>query len=366
MIEHLNIAIIVLSVTSLYIEGRVTGRTEFDRIVRFFLFSVTFHNLYTLAYEVFSLPRYIDTAFPFPLIYGPLFFIACKAASENRHSRSQALVHFVPFAIAFVFFLFFSIRYQFEFSYRKYYFDALYLSAAVSMIGYVFAAVILTRQRMQSALFLKVARLTTIGITLLVSLGSLFLISTLSLDMPRTSNRFPFVRVLIYSAIFVQVIAVLHYQIARLIQFFSVQGDKDELDGALFSEPVQYQKSLLSDDAVQVYESKLSKMIEDEVYKDPELSLESLARNMGAPKHHITQVLNLKLNKGFNQFVNEHRVAYACRILDREDVSSMENLAYLCGFNSKVSFNRNFKAVTGLTPSQYKARMTDKVAKKLS
>lgn len=366
MIEHLNVAIFVLAVTSLYIEGKAPQRTEFDRIVRFFLFFVAFHNLYTFSYEFLDLPRYIDSAFPFSLVYGPLFYVACKAASDPQYSIRQAIVHFIPFSIAFVFFIFLSFRYQFEFAYRKYYFDALYLTAAVSMISYVLSAIILTRQRIQSELFLKVARLTTIGITLLTSLGLLFLIMTLSWDMPITSTRYLFIRFFIYLALLVQVVAVLHYQVIRLIQFYATQDVDENHKESEISEQVQYQKSLLSDATLKEYESKLLKLIEEEVYKDPDLSLEILARNIGAPKHHITQVLNLKINKGFNQFINEHRVAYACRILEKDEVSSMEDLAYVCGFNSKVSFNRNFKTVTGLTPSQYKSRTSAKVGEKLS
>lgn len=355
MIEHLNVAIIVLALVSIYLGGRVPLKTDFDRIVLFALCFIAFHNTYTFVYQVFGLPKYLDTAFPFSLAYGPLFYVACKAASEQRYTIRQAAIHFVPFLVAFIFFVIFSVRYQFEFAYRKVYFDTLYLSAAASMIGYVLSAIILIRRRSQSDLFLKAARLMSIGITLLASLGLLFLIMTLSWDMPITSTRYLFVRFFIYSALLVQALAVFHYQVIRLIQYLKDQNAELSMAEPAAQEQVQYQKSLLPRDAAEMYEKKLSKLIGEGIFKDPNLSLEMLAKAMGAPRHHITQVLSLRINKGFNQFINEHRVAYACKLLENEaELSSMEGLAFLCGFNSKVSFNRNFKAVTGYTPSQYR------------
>src|SRR5690606_37624974 len=93
----------------------------------------------------------------------------------------------------------------------------------------------------------------------------------------------------------------------------------------------------------------------DKIFQNVDLSLEGLAKQIGAPKHHLTQLLNIRMKKTFNQYINGLRVDYACEVLS-ENESSIEEIAYDCGFNSKASFNRNFKTITGYTPSEYRLR----------
>jgi len=124
-----------------------------------------------------------------------------------------------------------------------------------------------------------------------------------------------------------------------------------------------YQKSLISDSAMDLYEKKLEKLIEDKAFQDKELSLEKLAKQIGAPKHHLTQLFNIRMKKTFNQYINGLRIECACAILKQDPRKySIEELAHQCGFNSKVSFNRNFKNITGITPSQYRERIFSDVS----
>lgn len=90
------------------------------------------------------------------------------------------------------------------------------------------------------------------------------------------------------------------------------------------------------------------------MYRDMNLSLGKLAKKIDAPKHHLTQLLNIRMSTSFNKYINGLRIEYACELLKEERKLSMEELAYECGFNSKVSFYRNFKNVTGVTPSEYR------------
>lgn len=56
--------------------------------------------------------------------------------------------------------------------------------------------------------------------------------------------------------------------------------------------------------------------------------------------------------KTFTTYLNEIRVGYACRLLLERDVN-ITAIGYECGFNNLSNFNRQFKAITTFSPTQY-------------
>jgi len=356
--EYLLLTILIIALLSIYINFKIGISTSFNKVVLFFLCFASFHVCYTFAYEFFNFPKYIDAGFPFGLVYGPVFYFALKTASESSFSLRNALLHLIPFVLWIILFLIFALSPSFRLSYYGVYYSILYSLTSISMISYVVMAFIFNWKRIQSESFVKTVRLITIGIAVLTTIGLLILTTTLTHIIPRTTDSRQFPRYLIYTALLIQVCAVLRYQIGRLRQ-----NDIDPVQDNNFSfsesdNLAQYQKSLISDSTMDIYELKLKELIKNKVFQDAGLSLESLGKQIGAPKHHLTQLLNLRMKKSFKQFINEHRVHHACSILkDSSQEFSFEKLAFDCGFNSKASFNRNFKSITGFSPSEYRKRL---------
>jgi len=96
-------------------------------------------------------------------------------------------------------------------------------------------------------------------------------------------------------------------------------------------------------------------------YRDSELRLESLARALGLPEHHLTQILSESLGTTYYELVNRWRVEDVKAALTRAEnrQRSLLDLAFDAGFNSKATFNRSFKKLTGLTPSQYRKQVQE-------
>jgi putative ABC transport system permease protein len=94
-------------------------------------------------------------------------------------------------------------------------------------------------------------------------------------------------------------------------------------------------------------------------YKDPELSLTSLAEKLGLTTHELSRLLNTALKKSFNDFVNEYRVAdVAKKMCDPAfDHLTLQGIAYDSGFNSPSTFHRAFKQLLGKTPAEYKKQL---------
>lgn len=91
-------------------------------------------------------------------------------------------------------------------------------------------------------------------------------------------------------------------------------------------------------------------------YRDPDLSLSSLAEKLDLTTHELSRLINTELKKSFNDFINEYRVRdVAGKIQDTaNDHITLLGIAYESGFNSKTTFNRTFRQLTGKSPAEYK------------
>ncbi|MFC4222034.1 AraC family transcriptional regulator [Flagellimonas marina] len=56
--------------------------------------------------------------------------------------------------------------------------------------------------------------------------------------------------------------------------------------------------------------------------------------------------------KTFNEYVNEVRIGYACKLLNEYNYN-ISRVSYESGYNNISNFNRQFKKITGRTPSDY-------------
>ena len=99
------------------------------------------------------------------------------------------------------------------------------------------------------------------------------------------------------------------------------------------------------------------------LYEDPELTLAALAVKLSIPPHDLSRIINAGLEKNFNDFINEFRVRDIVRKIQDPayDRITLLGIAYESGFNSKTSFNRVFKEMTGKTPAEYKNRLKNEV-----
>lgn len=93
----------------------------------------------------------------------------------------------------------------------------------------------------------------------------------------------------------------------------------------------------------------------EEWFLDPDLTLPGLARKMATNTWTLSRAINRGLELNFNDFVNQARVDRVREHLsDPADGRSLLEIALDCGFNSKTSFNRSFKKLTGRTPSSFR------------
>jgi AraC-like DNA-binding protein len=95
-------------------------------------------------------------------------------------------------------------------------------------------------------------------------------------------------------------------------------------------------------------------LINENYYKNNLASLPGLSKLTGIPVHHISQVINEKLEATFFELLARLRIEEAGKILKNEKNLTVEEVAEEVGYNSKSAFNKTFKKITGKTPSQFR------------
>lgn len=112
---------------------------------------------------------------------------------------------------------------------------------------------------------------------------------------------------------------------------------------------------LISTEKQLEYRKSIDYFIQTLAYLDSDLNKESFCRQVGIPVHHVGAFLKDEFDKGLNGFINQLRLSYAAKQLrSRELVYTISDLAFVCGFNSRASFYRNFQSQFGCSPHQYR------------
>ena len=92
-------------------------------------------------------------------------------------------------------------------------------------------------------------------------------------------------------------------------------------------------------------------------WRDPGLTAPVLARLLATNTTYLSRALNTGLGQNFNEFINELRVrAVQAELGNIDQQRDVLTIALDAGFNSKASFNRVFKRITGETPSEFRRR----------
>lgn len=313
------------------------------------------HSLHALIVATFfSGMAYLDWAAPYGLAYGPLLYFAVRTAQGDRHfSRREYFIHAAPFVFYYVLYivwisssankdgLYVLIRYT------------LFKGIIISFFGYgIYSFYLYKKASLKFTGSLNL--LTTAGVMLLI-IG--FLMISVDSSYPRRHASFYIPRLMMYGMMGLAIFSILDHKLRLLIHPDLSLSSEGEEESSL-ADARSYAKSGLSEHVLVAYEERLIQAVEGErLFLDPSLNLDLLSELTKIPKHHLSQIFSLQMGKSFADYINQLRIQYACKELEKERDISIEQLGYACGFNSKVSFYRNFKSSTGLTPSQYIAEM---------
>lgn len=86
----------------------------------------------------------------------------------------------------------------------------------------------------------------------------------------------------------------------------------------------------------------------------PDYSASFVASKLAISEQQLSEVIALEFDCNFNTLSNRSRFEYFTELLDSRPADTLMELAFAAGFKSKSSFNRAVRALSGLSPSEYR------------
>lgn len=84
------------------------------------------------------------------------------------------------------------------------------------------------------------------------------------------------------------------------------------------------------------------------------ITVQQIASAFHVDPEHLGRMYRKKLGRSIHQSITEKRIAYACRLLRTSEIAVQE-IAGLSGFSDPFYFNKVFRKIVGMAPSQYRA-----------
>lgn len=108
-----------------------------------------------------------------------------------------------------------------------------------------------------------------------------------------------------------------------------------------------------------MYHRRLLALMDEGFYRETGLTIPVLAKRLDYPEHQLRKLINGHLGfRNFSAFLNSYRVEDAKQRLADPDAARTPvlTIALDLGYGSLGPFNRAFKALTGMTPTEYRRR----------
>ncbi|MEZ0454157.1 helix-turn-helix domain-containing protein [Sphingobacterium thalpophilum] len=344
-----------------------------DMILSTWLFFAFFDLILVGLYgsgEILKMPKLFGWEMLFPYLHGPFLYLYILFATGQQRHTWRYLLHFIPAVIVAVILAFVLPDAVAEYK-GKYYMLREYdtfiwimmLGFMISGIVYIILSLMLLRRHRQNIVgqFSNTEKITLNWIRYLIfGIGAIWIVVIIE-----GSPELFFVVITLFIFFFgyfgVQQVGIFSHassvhEVVPLRELEAVDEIRYDEATPEPAEKVKYEKTRLEESEASLIHGKLNALMkEQKCYQDPELTLGDLAKILEVHPVILSQVINSREQKSFYDYVNTYRVETFKELLLRPDSRqyTMLSLAFECGFNSKTSFNRNFKKITQMSPSAY-------------
>jgi AraC-like DNA-binding protein len=364
--ELLYIISIVAIIHGLFLAGLLfsyrKGNTRANRILGLFMASFAAILSYTVVYD----SPLVFVCFSFLFLLGPLFHFYVKLLTRPGIAmKKRDLAHFAPFGLVFAFMLFCAAG--------GYYNDISGREPGYNPVTIIYWSIILVFVQVHIALYLffswRLIRAHRRRIADYFSTVDIINLSWLKYFMGAL------VLVLMLAIVLTIILPGMGFREREcdmaaslfISLFMFAMGYRGLLQPEIFTGTAEvpdaeaggkYRRSSINSDEADRYIREIrGLMAGEELYTDPDLTLDDIAGRISVSRHLLSQILNEVMRTNFYDFISGYRIEKIKSDLRDETKAgrSILDLAFDAGFNSKSTFNAAFKRQTGMTPSQFRS-----------
>jgi len=360
--------IITFFLSSLLITKR--GKTKADYILTTWLFVLGIHlSLFYMVQtgQYREWPYWLGFEIPLPLVHGPFLFLYTAALTNQFPRKYYWIAHFLPVVIVYLVLTEFLSGtkedriWVYQNDGKGYEQPAQFIFAAIILSGIIYIGL--------SLYYLKRHRNNILNVfadTEKINLNWLYYlimgISIIWIIVIWGDDR------LIYTVVVFFVLFIGYFGIKQVgilnsnllakpapLQYTELSSVENAII-PVGPEVPRYQKSRITEETIdKIHRDLLNLMQKESLFTDPELTLGTLSEQLAVHPNTLSQVINSKEGKNFYDYINALRIEALTKALNKPENKkyTLLSLAFECGFNSKATFNRNFKKHTGLSPTEY-------------
>ena len=348
------------------------NKSDADFILFLWLAVIATHLLsiyFFTTYRGEKYPSFVSLSMPLSLAHGPFLFLYASKKTSGKRITFYDFLHFIPLFLWFVFtfdFYSFTTKKQIEvFTHQGKEFETqnvirvtiTYLSG---IIYYIFSLLVLIKYHKKiKQHFSDVEKINFNWLLYFIIWNFLIWIFILCNQEKIAYGLISFFIVWIgffgfrQTNIFLEKDNRLDHQMSVNAQEVTTESFGNEIN--LES---KHKNKLVNEEEVKIIEQKLLEYLTiHKPYLNPELTLQQLAENIGIHPNVLSYTINAALGKNFYDLINEYRIDEFINLYQNSyNKYTILALALESGFNSKSAFNRNFKKIKGITPSEFISR----------
>lgn len=106
----------------------------------------------------------------------------------------------------------------------------------------------------------------------------------------------------------------------------------------------------------------INKWVEDKGFLNADVTLKSLSDIVNTNTAYLSRYINSHYDQNFRSWINSLRINESMRLIENDPDLSLNEMGEMIGIPSRSTFYRQFQAVTGMTPYEYRRSLSEKTA----
>ncbi len=332
---------------------RQTPKSNVDKVFLSFSIIAGFDALYACTFRlVIPELKFLDMGAPLGLLYGPLLHQLYNAAEKKVAIQKNLFFELIPFFLFFALYMILLNSTEIRNEYTATYLTYLYRAFALSWFTYPVIVLIKTSQRNLNNTQYKKYYLFTMLMLISASFEIPFVINfdfQNALEQQLNNSYF------LLTILCIAVTLIQFHFINKLKEAKEIKTPAMERLLNLQSYSASNSNSIIQSQVNQKDLERVIAYLSTRPYLNVNFNILQMTKELRLSTPQLKQLFFQLFNQNITQTINNLRIDAVCLTLSDPNIKlSIDEIAFICGFNSRASFYRNFKKIKKCSPIEYR------------